>query len=91
MSPDVSHSVSPQRSPKGAPKVTPKGTTDASRLRQIEREYREMPGLSLTVRQAGRLWHLTPPQAAALLDELVEAAVLSRTSAGTYGLRPPRP
>lgn len=87
MLPDVSHSVSPQRSPKGAPN----GTIDASRLRQIEREYREMPGLSLTVPQAGRLWHLTPLHAAALLDELVAAAVLTRTSAGTYGLRPPRP
>ena len=63
---------------------------DDALLLQIEREYSEMPGLCLTARQAGRLWQLTPPQAAALLDHLVEASVLMRTPQGAYALRTSR-
>ena len=38
---------------------------------RIRGEYTEMPGLTLTVRQAARLWGLEVPQSQRLLAELV--------------------
>jgi DNA-binding IclR family transcriptional regulator len=53
-------------------------------LWRIRGEYREMPGLKLTVRQAARLWHLDPPSIERLLNVLVADGLLRRTSAGAY-------
>jgi len=53
-------------------------------LRRAEGEYREMPGLSLTVLQAARLWGLDSRTCAALLTTLTDRQVLRRTTAGTY-------
>jgi hypothetical protein len=47
-------------------------------------EYREMPGLKLTVAQAARLWHLDQPSIERLLDVLVADGLLRRTAAGAY-------
>ena len=53
-------------------------------LRRAEGEYREMPGLSLTVPQAARLWGLDSRTCAALLTTLADRQVLRRTTSGTY-------
>ena len=47
-------------------------------------EYREMPGLSLTARQASRLWGVQPSLCEKVLEQLVLAGVLYNTRWGTY-------
>jgi hypothetical protein len=49
-------------------------------------EYREMPGLRLTLRQASRLFSLTPLIADAVLQELQRASILARSNDGAFGL-----
>lgn len=56
-------------------------------VRDIVNEYREMPGLCLTARQAGRLWSLEPLRAAELLDSLVDARILVCSPQGVYRRR----
>ena len=58
---------------------------DDLRLR-AEAEYREMPGLKLTPKQASRLWHLDAVASERLLESMVEAGVLSRARDGGYVL-----
>lgn len=53
-------------------------------LVRIRAEYLEMPGLSLTDRQAARLWGLDPHACAALLDHLVQQQFLRRTREGAF-------
>jgi hypothetical protein len=53
-------------------------------LWRIRGEFREMPGLKLTVPQAARLWHLDQPSIERLLDALVADGLLRRTAAGAY-------
>jgi len=55
-------------------------------LRRIASEYREMPGLMLTVAQASRLWACDLTSSRAALDALVERGVLRRTADGSYVL-----
>jgi hypothetical protein len=55
-------------------------------LRLVRAEYREMPGLRLTQRQAQRLWNLDRPTCEAVLDELEAARYLRRTSDDSYVL-----
>jgi hypothetical protein len=43
-----------------------------------------MPGLSLTVPQAGRLWGVDPSASRRLLDALVDQKFLTVTNAGTF-------
>ena len=47
-------------------------------------EYAEMPGLSLTLPQAARLWHLDLATCNALLQMLVHENILTRTPSGTF-------
>ncbi len=54
--------------------------------RRVTAEYREMPGLCLTVSQAARLWGLPPDVCCAVIDELVRQGVLRRTTKGTVVL-----
>jgi hypothetical protein len=65
---------------------TPWNPTPAIRelLLRIEGEYREMPGLSLTVSQAQRLWGLDKNTCALALTTLAERRVLKQTAAGTF-------
>ncbi len=65
---------------------TPPHTTPAIHelLLRIEGEYREMPGLSLTVSQAERLWGLDNSTCTFALTTLVERGVLRQTTGGTY-------
>ena len=53
-------------------------------LRRAEGEYREMPGLSLTLAQAARLWGLDCDTCERVLAKLVERRVLTRGLNGTY-------
>jgi hypothetical protein len=53
-------------------------------MRRILGEYREMPGLALTVAQAARLWHLDQGRSQTLLDALVGDGRLRRTPHGAY-------
>jgi hypothetical protein len=53
-------------------------------LLRIEGEYREMPGLSLTVSQAERLWGLDSNTCAFILTTLIKRRILRRTTSGTY-------
>jgi len=53
---------------------------------RVHGEYREMPGLRLTVRQAARLFSLAPDLADAVLDELRRASILVCSNDGAFGL-----
>jgi hypothetical protein len=55
-------------------------------LRLVRAEYREMPGLRLTQRQAQRLWNLDPTTCEAVLEELEAVRFLRRTSDDSYVL-----
>jgi hypothetical protein len=55
-----------------------------STLRRIRGEFLEMPGLRLTEAQARRLWALDAPTCAAMLDTLIVAGFLFRTSDGAF-------
>jgi hypothetical protein len=51
---------------------------------RVHGEYREMPGLRLTVRQAARLFSVGLDVADAVLDELHRAAILARSDEGAF-------
>jgi hypothetical protein len=53
-------------------------------LALIQAEYREMPGLSLTKRQAQRLWGLDQATCDVLLEALEAARVVRRTAMNEY-------
>jgi hypothetical protein len=53
-------------------------------IRRVEGEYREMPGLSLTLPQAARLWGLDQSTCERVLATLMERQVLKRALNGTY-------
>jgi hypothetical protein len=53
-------------------------------LQRVVGEYLEMPGLSLTVPQARRLWGLDSRTCEGLLEELVGQHFLRRTPRGLY-------
>ena len=59
-------------------------TAAAAWIELIDSEYREMPGLRLTLAQAARLWGLPAPQCRALLAVLVERGRLMETPDGLY-------
>jgi hypothetical protein len=59
-------------------KVTP------ALLAQIRGEFREMPGLTLTLRQASRLWNLDPLTCDVALRTLVDEQFLGRTRLGGF-------
>lgn len=47
-------------------------------------EYREMPGLALTLAQAQRLWNLDAATCESVLEQLTRSGVLRRTRDGRY-------
>jgi hypothetical protein len=55
-------------------------------LQRVRAEYREMPGLRLTQRQAQRLWNLDSITCEAILDTLESTRFLRRTSDRSYVL-----
>lgn len=62
-------------------------STRSAPLQRVRSEFLEMPGLSLTLRQAARLCGLNERQTASVLNELVEAGFLVRTARGSYRRR----
>ena len=50
----------------------------------VRGEYLEMPGLSLTFRQAMRLWNLDHERCRRVLEQLVQAGFLTETRHGLY-------
>ena len=56
----------------------------AAMLQRIRGEFREMPGLKLTIGQAARLWHLDPASSRVFLDALVIEGILKRKADGVY-------
>jgi hypothetical protein len=70
----------------------------ASIAERIRGEFREMPGLTLTVAQAQRLWHVDLSTCTEVLTQLLDAGFLCRRADGAYGrasdltaqLRPPK-
>jgi hypothetical protein len=55
-------------------------------LNRIRGEFREMPGLSLTLRQAARLWNLDAVTCDVALRILVEERYLDHSRRGTFRL-----
>ena len=55
-------------------------------LRVIQAEYREVPGLKLTMPQAQRLWGLDGHVCEALFDVLIASRFLCKTSAHAFVL-----
>jgi len=55
---------------------------------RVRGEYREMPGLRLTLPQACRLWQLNPSTCEPLLQALVVEGFLLKTSRGLYVAAP---
>jgi len=53
---------------------------------RVHAEYREMPGLRLTVRQAARLFSVGPDLADAVLHELRRASILACSHDGAFAL-----
>lgn len=54
---------------------------------RIHSEFQEMPGLSLTLGQAGKIFGLPPAIVSRILDRLAEARVLRQTRDGQFALR----
>ena len=55
-----------------------------SLVSRIRGEYRERPGLKLTVTQACRLWRVDARKCQLLLDQLVREQFLSKTARGAF-------
>ena len=53
---------------------------------RVRAEFREMPGMQLTPAQASRLLGIEPEACRSVIEALVAAAVLRRTSVGTIAL-----
>ena len=61
--------------------------TDREWSQRILAEYREMPGLRLTLRQAARLWAMDAMHCQAILDALVASGSLRHSPRGEYCLQ----
>jgi hypothetical protein len=64
---------------------------DGRLLRQMHREFLEMPGLRLTLAQAQRLWAIDCSSCADALAHLVDSKFLARTGDGLYVRSPEAP
>jgi len=52
--------------------------------RRIRSEYREMPGMTLTLAQARRLWHLDETICEQIFEALLKSGFLHRTWRNTF-------
>lgn len=57
---------------------------DSALCQRVLAEYREMPGLRLSARQAARLWGLEQRDCEDLLQALVSEGRLARSARGEY-------
>jgi hypothetical protein len=69
-----------QQTASASPAADPKAVI----TERVRGEYREMPGLSLTLAQARRLWSLDASTCAEVLSNLVETGFLSRRADGAF-------
>jgi hypothetical protein len=53
-------------------------------IERVRGEFREMPGLTLTLGQAGRLWSLDPSTCSEVMSELVDSGFLCRKADGAF-------
>ena len=60
------------------------GMIDGAVIARARAEYREMPGLCLTIQQACRLWQIDPATCTRILEGLVAERFLKRTPAGAF-------
>lgn len=51
---------------------------------RVRAEFREMPGLALTLAQAGRLWNMDEATCANVLSQLVGAGFLCKRTDGAF-------
>jgi hypothetical protein len=56
----------------------------SSEAARIRAEYREMPGLRLTLAQAARFWHMDPRACESILMALVAEGSLRLTPDGVF-------
>lgn len=70
----------------GTSDIDPRAPDDAlaRAALMVRGEYLEMPGLSLTLRQAMRLWHLDAVSCRRVFDALVGSGFLTETRHGAY-------
>jgi hypothetical protein len=64
--------------------VEPKTEQIRHLIRRVHAEYSEMPGLSVTMPQAQRLFGIDSQTCAAVLNTLIVRGFLRRTPKGTY-------
>ena len=64
--------------------VVPLRTTTKYWAQLVRGEYLEMPGLRLTRSQVQRLWGLANEECDAVINELIAAGFLERTTGGAY-------
>lgn len=55
-------------------------------MRRVHGEFLEMPGLTLSIAQAARLFSLPPAVCARVFGELLNSQLLRRTADGRYAL-----
>ena len=60
------------------------GMIDGALMARVRGEYREMPGLCLTVQQACRLWQINLTDCTRILDVLVAQHFLKRSATGAF-------
>ena len=53
-------------------------------MEQVEAEYAEMPGLSVTLSQAQRLWAVDRAACEEVFSRLISKGVLRRTTMGRF-------
>ena len=61
-----------------------KTTSEDALLRRVRGEYREMPGMRLTIEQAMRLWTVDRQACVAVLNSLVASHYLEVDNFGRY-------
>lgn len=64
--------------------IQPQDTTIPDLTRRVQAEYAEMPGLSVTMPQAQRLWDIDQRTCALVFKALIKRRVLKRTPEGRY-------
>jgi len=65
-------------------RANPQMRLGAKRINMVRKEFQEIPGQRLTKPQVQRLWGLDEDTCDALVEALVQAQFLTRTSTGAY-------
>ena len=81
------HTMIPHKQRRGTPAATTfraRGAVPEALARRVYAEFREMPGLRITVGQGQRLFGLDAAECAMVLDCLAEFGILTRLPGGSY-------